>query len=113
MARISPYFTYKHDSEGNGYLEVCLRGVALLRMSATNKGTAFTEDERRELGLEGALPPQVTKLEQQVAKLYRTFTRQPDDIAKYQFLRDSQERSEVRFYALLQQHIEAQDQEYV
>ena len=67
MARISPYYTYKHDSDGNGYLEVCLRGVALLRMSATNKGTAFTEKERRALGLEGALPPHVTTLEPHVA----------------------------------------------
>ena len=106
MARISPYFAYKHDSDGNGYLEVCLRGSALLRMAATNKGTAFTEAERRELGLEGALPPQVTTLEQQVSKLYRGFTRQPNDIAKYQYLRGTQERSEVRFYALLQQHLE-------
>ncbi|MGB5672775.1 MAG: hypothetical protein WBM71_19740, partial [Sedimenticolaceae bacterium] len=106
MDRISPYFSYKRDSDGNGYLEVCVRGVALLRMSATNKGTAFTEKERRVLGLEGALPPHVTTLERQVAKLYRTFTRQPDDIAKYQFLRDAQERSEVRFYSLLQQHLE-------
>jgi len=106
MARISPYFSYKHDSDGNGYLEVNLRGPALLRLAATNKGTAFTEKERRELGLEGALPPNVTTLEQQVAKAYRSFTRQPDDISKYQFLRSTQERSEVIFFALLKQHLE-------
>ncbi len=106
MARISPYFSYKHDSDGHGYLEVNLRGPALLRLAATNKGTAFTEKERRELGLEGSLPPQVATLEQQVARAYRTFIREPDDIAKYQFLRATQERSEVIFFALLQQHLE-------
>lgn len=106
MARLSPYFAYRHDADGNGYLEVHLRGNALLRMAATNKGTAFTESERRELGLEGMLPPQVCSLEQQVARLYRGFCRQPDDIAKYQYLRAMQERSEVRFYAVLQQHLE-------
>jgi len=106
MARISPYFSYKRDSDGNGYLEVNLRGPALLRLAATNKGTAFTEKERRELGLEGSLPPQVATLEQQVARAYRTFIREPDDIAKYQFLRATQERSEVIFFALLQQHLE-------
>jgi malate dehydrogenase (oxaloacetate-decarboxylating) len=106
MARLSQYFAYKHDGEGRGYLEVYLRGHALLRMAATNKGTAFSRKERRELGLEGMLPPQVCTLEQQVARLYRGFSRQPDDIAKYQYLRAMQERSEVRFYAVLQQHLE-------
>ena len=106
MAELSPYFAYKHDAQGKGYLEVRLRGNALLRMAATNKGTAFTERERRELGLEGMLPPQVCDLPQQVARLYRGFCRQPDDISKYQYLRAMQERSEVRFYAMLQQHLE-------
>ena len=106
MARLSPYFAYRTDDEGQPYLEVYLRGNALLRMAATNKGTAFTPQERLVLGLEGMLPPQVCDLQQQVGRLYRGFTRQPDDIAKYQYLRAMQERSEVRFYAMLQQHLE-------
>ena len=106
MARLSPYFAYKRDAQGKAFLEVYLRGNALLRMAATNKGTAFTERERRELGLEGMLPPQVCDLPQQVARLYRGYCRQPDDISKYQYLRAMQERSEVRFYAMLQQHLE-------
>ncbi|MCP5312238.1 MAG: NAD-dependent malic enzyme [Chromatiaceae bacterium] len=106
MARLSPYFAYRTDDEGQAYLEVYLRGNALLRMAATNKGTAFTPQERLVLGLEGMLPPQVCDLQQQVGRLYRGFTRQPDDIAKYQYLRAMQERSEVRFYAMLQQHLE-------
>ncbi|MCB1803066.1 MAG: NAD-dependent malic enzyme [Gammaproteobacteria bacterium] len=106
MAQLSRYFAYKKSADGEGYLEVALRGSALLRLAATNKGTAFTEQERRELGLEGMLPPQVCTLEQQVGRLYRGYSRQTDDIAKYQYLRAMQERSEVRFYAMLQQHLE-------
>ena len=106
MARLSPYFAYKRDPAGGEYLEVYLRGNPLLRMAATNKGTAFTQRERLELGLEGMLPPSVCSLEQQVARLYRGYCRQSDDIAKYQYLRAMQERSEVRFYAMLQQHLE-------
>jgi malate dehydrogenase (oxaloacetate-decarboxylating) len=106
MARLSPYFAYRRDAEGGAWLEVYLRGNALLRLAATNKGTAFTLRERRELGLEGMLPPQVCSLQQQVARLYRGFCRQPDDISKYQYLRAMQERSEVRFYAMLEQHLE-------
>ena len=73
MARLSPYFAYKRDPAGGEYLEVYLRGNPLLRMAATNKGTAFTQRERLELGLEGMLPPSVCSLEQQVARLYRGY----------------------------------------
>jgi malate dehydrogenase (oxaloacetate-decarboxylating) len=106
MAKLSPYFSYHIDETGKPYLEVRLRGNALLRMAATNKGTAFSERERLELGLEGMLPPQVCTLQDQVERLYRGFCRQTDDISKYQYLRAMQERSEVRFYAMLQQHLE-------
>ena len=68
----------------------------------SNKGTAFTEDERVALGLDGLLPPQVNTLEQQVERVYRGFLREPDPIAKYQYLRALQERAETLFYALLE-----------
>jgi hypothetical protein len=67
MVRLGPDFSYKQDAAGRGYLAVHLRGNALLRMAATNKVTASTPRERRELGLEGMLPPQVCDLPQQVA----------------------------------------------
>ncbi|MBF6650864.1 NAD-dependent malic enzyme [Methylobacter sp. BlB1] len=106
MSRLSDYFDYKVDKNGNTYVEVTARGIILLRLSPTNKGTAFTEQERIELGLDGLLPPQVTTLEIQVDRLYANFRRQLDDISKYQFLRAVQERSEVLFYALLERHLE-------
>jgi malate dehydrogenase (oxaloacetate-decarboxylating) len=56
---ISPYFDIKTDAEGQEYMEVYLEGIALLRLVLSNKGTAFTEDERVALGLDGLLPPQV------------------------------------------------------
>ena len=48
---ISPYFDIKTDAEGQEYMEVYLEGIALLRLVLSNKGTAFTEDERVALGL--------------------------------------------------------------
>jgi len=72
----------------------------------TNKGTAFTQDERIALGLDGLLPPQVNTLEQQVARVYNGFQREPNPLAKYQFLRALQERSEILYYALLERHLE-------
>ena len=43
-------------------------GYERLRNPRLNKGTAFTEAERRAYGLEGLLPPAVTKIELQVAR---------------------------------------------
>jgi len=103
---LSKYFDYKQDDHGNGYLEVHLKGIALLRLSATNKGTAFTERERRELGLEGLLPPHPVDIRHQTQRLYSAYLQQNSDIEKYQLLRGLQDRSEFTFYALLEQHLE-------
>lgn len=106
MTKLSDYFDYLIDANGNAYMEVSIRGVSLLKLSATNKGSAFTQQERIELGLEGLLPPQVTDIELQLDRLYANYQKQPTDIARYQFLRATQERSEVLFYALLERHLE-------
>lgn len=103
---ISQYFDIKKDSQGREYMEVSLDGIALLRLVMTNKGTAFTHDERIALRLDGLLPPQVNTLEQQVDRVYHGFQREPNPLAKYQFVRALQERSEILFYALLERHLE-------
>jgi malate dehydrogenase (oxaloacetate-decarboxylating)(NADP+) len=43
-------------------------GYDLLHSSHLNRGTAFTEAERRAFGLEGLLPPAVLPMELQVAR---------------------------------------------
>jgi len=43
-------------------------GYALLHNPRLNKGTAFTEAERRAYGLEGLLPPAITNTELQVGR---------------------------------------------
>ena len=106
---VSQYFDVKKDGQGREYMEVFLDGIALLRLVATNKGTAFSQEERVGLGVDGLLPPQVETLEQQVNRVYHMYRRQADPISKYQFLRDVQERSEILFFALLEKH--HQDQE--
>lgn len=106
MTHLSDYFDYRSDADGNRYMAVTIRGITLLRLPATNKGTAFTEAERIELGLEGLLPPRISDLSAQLDRLYANYLQQPDDLAKYQFLRATQERSEVLFYALLERHLQ-------
>ena len=104
-ARISPYFDLKRDPSGREYMEVAVTGIALLRLVLTNKGTAFTHDERVELGLDGLLPPSVENMEEQINRVYRGFLEAPSPIARYQYLRQLQERQEILFYALLERHI--------
>src|SRR6476469_5696626 len=103
--RISRYFDVKKDANRAQYMEVYLDGIALLRLTLTNKGTAFTEAERIELGLDGLLPPQINTLEQQMDRAYKGFCDAGPPIAKYQYLRGLQERNEILFYALLERHL--------
>src|SRR5574343_153424 len=106
MTKLSDYFEYKTDADGIRYVAVSIRGLLLLRLPATNKGTAFTLQERIELGLDGLLPSRITTLEDQIDRLYFSYQKQSNDISKYQFLRAIQDRSEVLFYALLERHLE-------
>jgi len=105
MPKLSRYFETRRDESGAHSLVVHLTGVPLLRLAATNKGTAFTAEERTELGLEGLLPPHVSTLEEQVVRNYAGFQKEPTPLAKYQFLRALQERNETLFYAVLGQHL--------
>ena len=80
-------------------------GAALLRSPLTNKGTAFTVEERAELDLVGLLPPRVETLEQQVTRAYGSFKIETTSLGRYRFLRRVQDTNEVLFYALLASHL--------
>ena len=76
-------------------------GYDLLRNPRLNKGTAFTEEERRALGLEGLLPPAVTTLALQVARRHAEIAALDHDLQKYLVLSDLQSRNETLYYAVL------------
>ncbi len=82
-----------------------LRGQALLREPLLNKGTAFSLEERAQLGLNGLLPPQVKSIEQQEERAYSQYRRQPDDLGKNVYLTALHDRNEVLFYRLLTDHL--------
>ncbi|MBV8240611.1 MAG: hypothetical protein JOY75_07415, partial [Hyphomicrobiales bacterium] len=60
-----------------------LTGYDLLHNPRLNKGTAFTEAERRAFGLEGLLPPAVLPIDLQVARRHDEIVRLDDDLQKY------------------------------
>src|SRR6478752_1167253 len=76
-------------------------GYDLLRNRRLNKGTAFTEAQRRAWGLEGLLPPAVTMLALQVARRHAEIAALQDDLQKYLVLSDLQARNETLYYAVL------------
>ena len=82
-----------------------LRGYELLHTPLLNKGTAFTVEERAELGLTGLLPPGVKTMRQQMARAYEQYQRQPDDLARNVYLTSLHDRNEVLFYRLLTDHL--------
>ncbi|MCM3900929.1 MAG: NAD-dependent malic enzyme [Pyrinomonadaceae bacterium] len=86
-------------------IETALIGQLLLDNPLLNKGSAFPEDERRELGLLGLLPPHSSTVEEQLARTYGNYLRKESDLERYVFLSALQDRNETLFYRLLQEHI--------
>jgi len=95
----------RSDHGAQDVLEVPVTGWAILTQPLLNKGSAFPETERRELGLLGLLPPQVATMETQVVRTYESFRRKEDDLERYIYLTSLQDRNETLFYRLLQEHI--------
>ncbi|SEP51641.1 malate dehydrogenase (oxaloacetate-decarboxylating) [Amycolatopsis saalfeldensis] len=82
------------------------KGRARLFDALTTKGTAFTHEERRELGLLGLLPIAEKTIDEQVEHTYHEFSTRRDDLDKHIYLRALQDRNETLFYRLLSEHIE-------
>ncbi|MCK9248135.1 MAG: NAD-dependent malic enzyme [Solirubrobacteraceae bacterium] len=71
-----------------------------------NRGTAFTADQRRVLGLDGLLPPAIETLEDQATRAWEVFRRRPTPLDKYVNLRELRETNLVLYYRLLVDHLE-------
>jgi len=95
----------RDDKTGEEILRVRLRGQTLLHSPLLNKGTAFSDAERRTFGLQGLLPPRVGSLDTQAARAYEEYGQKDTDLERHIFLRGLQDRNEVLFYRLLQDHI--------
>jgi len=80
-------------------------GYELLHDSSLNKGTAFTAKERDALGVRGLLPPRVSDLDTQVQRIMENFRDKPDDLEKYIFMMELQDRNETLFYRAIHEHI--------
>lgn len=71
-----------------------------------NKGTAFTLEERKELGLIGLLPPYVQTIEEQATQTYAQMQTKANDLEKRLFLMEIFNTNRTLFYYLFSQHLE-------
>lgn len=71
-----------------------------------NKGTAFTQEERKKLDLIGLLPPYVQTIEEQAAQTYAQMQTKVNDLEKRLFLMEIFNANRTLFYYLFSQHLE-------
>ncbi|MGW0336117.1 NAD-dependent malic enzyme [Streptomyces sp. NPDC003011] len=83
-----------------------VHGAALLADPLLNKGTAFSPQERADLGLDGLLPPATESLEDQADRAYEAFRAYDKPLNRHIYLRQLQDTNEVLFYHLLTRHLE-------
>src|SRR6266481_4643176 len=78
-----------------------LRGMEVLDSPNLNKGTAFTDEEREQLGLVGLLPDSVEDIERQLERVLGHLKEKPTDLERYIYLIGLCDRNETLFYKLL------------
>ena len=97
---------YDHLSLADtGPIRVPYSGRTLLNDTFYNKGTAFSHEERHQLGLHGMLPTNLQGLERQVARAYQQYSTLGTDLEKNTFMTSMAEQNTVLYYRLIQEHL--------
>lgn len=87
------------------YIECFLKGQQLLNDPFLNKGSAYTEEERLSLELEGLIRYEISTIDVQADRSYEAYLKKPTDLEKYIFLQGLLNRNETLFYKLLSLHL--------
>lgn len=99
-------FEFTTLPDGTERVDIAVRGRQILARPMINFGTAYTAEERAELGLVGLLPPAITDLNSQVKRIKQQLDEQADDLARNIFLSHLQDRNEVLFYKVVTEYLE-------
>ena len=79
---------------------------SILNNPFKNKGTAFTDEERKKLGLVGTLPVRVETIEEQAKRVYDEYKTRPEGLQQRQYLMEVFDTNRTLFYYVMQHHIE-------
>ncbi|ETW86615.1 hypothetical protein HETIRDRAFT_307063 [Heterobasidion irregulare TC 32-1] len=93
------------SSSSHEVYRVALRGDAILTSPRWNKGTAFTERERKAFGLTGRLPYRINTLDEQCARAYDQLQARTEPLRKNSFLQSLKDQNWVLYYQLIQRHL--------
>ena len=99
------YTRCRDSASDQEYIKVPFKGHSLIGHPIYNKGTAFTREERIAFELGGLFPERVSNLEVQKKRNYERFSAKNDDLDKYIYLGDLQDRNETLYYALILDHL--------
>jgi malate dehydrogenase (oxaloacetate-decarboxylating)(NADP+) len=89
-----------HATEANSTTKF-LHGIDVLNNPILNKGTAFTQKEREDLGLVGLLPAGIESIDQQVERVLDHLAQKPTDLERYIYLIGLEDRNETLFYKVV------------
>lgn len=99
-------FNIARDKQtGELFIETSLTGKSLLTLPQLNKGTAFTQEERRAFGLLGKLPHRVETLEEQIKRAYLQFSSYKTPLQQNIYLNNLHDKNQMLFYKLINRHL--------
>lgn len=87
------------------YIQTSLRGKNLLTSPQLNKGTAFTEEERKMFQLKGKLPHRVETINEQLQRALLQLEHYDTALQKNIYLNNLHDKNQVLFYALIRAHM--------
>ncbi len=100
-------YAFQYGEFGNTEaIQVFEKGETVYRNNYTSKGTAFSDNECRQLDLEGSLPPSVRSLEQQVRNSLIKVEHKETDIERFIYVRALFDRNVTLAHALIRSDIE-------
>jgi len=91
---------------GNRYLPIAKRGEEVLQDPLLNKGSAFTRQERMDLGIEGMLPDHVATMDEQLLRTRNQIDRKESDLEKNIYLNSLMDRNETLFYRFVMDNLD-------
>lgn len=99
------FITKRDEKTGEWIVETPICGKLLLTTPQLNKGTAFTQEERKSFGLLGKLPNRVESLDEQVKRAYVQFLSYQTRLQQHIYLNNLHDKNQVLFYKLLSRYL--------